>query len=322
MLKFSDPVRRCSSAVGRFLLEWYCSCESYCCFPAVYKGLLPREWREENIRIRQTLAIEEYPFLSPKNRKPRLLDDLWPQLWGLTSTLNDILARVPQLKTMKGRQRKVITANLESEFQRFYRDFVSFINSSLVIEVLQPLYSLDKTASKHATCCPIPPFVPRYFEYPPAGVLHLLIQCLKTWMRFTLHPSLRSEPDFELEVLDLEDQDAESYSFELCRTFAGIERQFDDNPAVLFPCFVPMTMAAVTCPPNVRPWMSSKLRHFEEQCQICVNTVKSNLTVLWNMPEIATEGFGARQLEIASDVPVASEDLEIAVSSGNVDVNL
>lgn len=139
---------------------------------------------------------------------------------------------------------------------------------------------------------------------------------------FTLHQSLRSDLDIELEVPDLEDQDAVSFSFELCRTFAGIERQFDDNPAVLYPCFVPMTMAAVACTPNVRRWMSSKLRHFEEQGQICVNTVRRNIAVSWNMPEIVTEGFGGRLLEKGSDVQVVSEDLEITLGSENVNVDL
>src|SRR5208282_1361574 len=105
MVRFSDPVRLCSTAVGRFLLEWYCMCEGYCCMRAAYGMLLPSEWRQENVRIRQQLAIEEYPFLAPKDRKPRLLEDLWAQLWGLIPRLLDILAIIPRLKTMKSRRR-------------------------------------------------------------------------------------------------------------------------------------------------------------------------------------------------------------------------
>ena len=192
---------------------------------------------------------------------------------------------------MKRRRRTEMAVYLQSEFQQFYRDFAEFINSSPVMEVLQPLPSLSMTASKHVDCCPPPPFIPHFFQYPPAGIFHLLIQCLKTWMRFSLYPSLRAELEFELEVADL--QDATFYSFELCRTFAGIEHQFDHNNAVIFPCFVPMVMAALSCSPNIRPWMLAKLRHFEEQGQICHDSVKKSLAVLWNMPEIATEGFGA-----------------------------
>ena len=170
---------------------------------------------------------------------------------------------------MKRRRRTEMAVHLQSKFQQFYRDLIDFINSPPVIEILQPLPSLNMTASKHAHCCPAPPFIPRFFQYPPAGIFHLLIQCLMTWLRFTLYPSLPAELEFELKVADLQDRDVTSYSFELCRTFAGIEYQFDHNTAVIYPCFVPMVMAAISCSPNVRPWMLAKLRHFEEQGQIC-----------------------------------------------------
>ena len=89
-----------------------------------------------NVRVRGTLAREEYPFLSQSDRKPRLLEDLWVQLSGLTPYLVDILATILQLKKMKGRQRVKIAAYLQSEFQQFYRDFTSFTNSSAVMEVV------------------------------------------------------------------------------------------------------------------------------------------------------------------------------------------
>ena len=135
MLRFSDPVRLSSTAVGRFLLEWYCICEGFCCMRAAYGMLLPSEWRQENVRIRQKLAIEEYSFLAHKDRKPRLLDDLWAQLWSLIPRLLDVLATIPQLKTMKCRRRREMAVYLQSEFQQFYRDFADFINSSPVRDV-------------------------------------------------------------------------------------------------------------------------------------------------------------------------------------------
>ena len=76
MLKFSDPVRHCSTVVGRFLLEWYCSCEDYCCMRSAYGMLLSSEWRQENVRIRRKLAIAEYSRLAQKDHKPRLLERL------------------------------------------------------------------------------------------------------------------------------------------------------------------------------------------------------------------------------------------------------
>src|SRR5208282_789403 len=176
MIRFSDPVRLCSTTVGRFLLEWYCICEGYCCMRAAYKMLLPIEWRQENVRIRQKLAIEEYSFLAQKDRKPRLLEDLWAQLLSLIPHLVDILAIIPQLKTMKRRRRIEMAVYLQSEFQQFYRDLADFINSPPVMEILQSLPYLDMTASKHVDCCPPPPFIPHFFQYPPADIFHLQIQ--------------------------------------------------------------------------------------------------------------------------------------------------
>jgi hypothetical protein len=98
-----------------------------------------------------------------------------------------------------------------------------------------------------------------------------------------------------------------SYSFELCKTFAGIEHQFHHNIAVIFPCFVPMVMAAVSCSPNVRPWILAKLRHFKEQGQICNDIIKKSLAVSWNMPEIATEGLGISLPDNSSNTLVFSD---------------
>jgi hypothetical protein len=319
ILRFSDPVRLCSTAVGRFLLEWYCLCEGYCCLRAAYRRLLPSEWRQENVRTRQKLAIREYAFLAQKDRKPRLLEDLWAQLWGLIPRLLDVLATIPQLKTMKRRQRTDMAVHLQSEFQQFYRDFAHFINSSPVMEILQPLPSLSMTTSKHVNCCPPPPFIPHFFQYPHAGLFHLLIQCLKAWMRFSLYPSLCAELGFEPTVAGL--QDTTFYSFEVCRTFAGIERQFDHNNAVIFPCFVPMLQAALSCSPNVRPWMLAKLRHFEEHGQICPDFIKKSLALFWNMPEIATEGFGVSMRDNSSDVRVVEEVVDITINLENVKLN-
>ena len=53
---------------------------------AAYRMLLPIEWRQENVRIRQKLAIEEYPFLAQKDRKPRLLEDSVGSIMGFDST--------------------------------------------------------------------------------------------------------------------------------------------------------------------------------------------------------------------------------------------
>jgi hypothetical protein len=119
---------------------------------AAYGMLLSIEWRQENVRIRQKPAIEEYPLLAKTEREPRLLEDLWTQLWSLNPHLIDILATISQLKRMKSRQRTEIAIHLQLKFQKFYRDFTNFVNSPSVTEMLQPLHSPNSPSEKVLYC--------------------------------------------------------------------------------------------------------------------------------------------------------------------------
>ena len=87
--------------------------------------MLPIEWREENVRVRQMLASFEYPTLSATERKPRLLADLWPQLWVLIFRLADIFSRVPKRDERK------------SEFQKSF----SFLNYNNLISISRNLFT-------------------------------------------------------------------------------------------------------------------------------------------------------------------------------------
>jgi hypothetical protein len=280
MLRFSGPARLCSTAIGRCLFNWFCIYED--CMRIPNKKLLPEGWRQGNLLGRRKL-MEQNLFLSQEDYISQLLDVSWAELWCLTPRLLEILATIAQLKLMK-HPRTETAVRLQSEFQRFYGNFAKYITSSPVMEVLRPLPPFSMITSKHRDCCLPPPFSPHFFQDPHAGFLHLLIQYLKIRMRFLLYLLLNAELEFELEVADL--QDATFYSFELCRTFAGIECQFDRNNAIIFPCFAPMVMAALNCSPKLRPWVFAKLRHFEEQGQICADVVKESLARLWEMPEI------------------------------------
>ena len=77
-----------------------------------------------------------------------------------------------------------------------------------------------------------------------------------------------------------------------------------------------MVMAALSCPPNVRPWMLAKLRHFEEHGQICHGSIKKSLAVLWNMPKIAMDGFGVSPRDNSSYVLVV--DITVGVGKANL----
>ena len=315
MQKFSDPVQRCSTVVGRVLLEWYCGVEDYCCFLGAYKTLLPAEWRRENVRIRQILAHEEYPRIPPEERKARLLDDLWPQLWALVPTLGDVLATIPLLKTLEGRERFELAAHLTGELRQFQSDFTGFLKSPHVLEVLQPaLPAHSSFVSKHDNCCPRLPFIPALFQFVPAGIFQLVLYSIQTYVRATLYPTLRATFEFDNVIAELEDEDATFYVVEVCRTFAGIECQHANNPDVIFPCFSPLIVASLPCPPSLRPWLWCKLSH-AENLGLRFDSVKRNLAALWEMPDILKDGFSKRP-ESCSHQP------EWTLGDGDVDVNI
>jgi hypothetical protein len=295
MQRFSNPVQHCSTPIGRSLLEWYCSVEDYCCFLAAYKALLPAEWRRENVRIRQVLAHEEYPRLPPDEHRPRLLDDLWAQFWALLPALGSVLATIPLLKNLEERERIEVAVLLFGELRQFQRDFVGFLQSPHVLEILQPAPSSPLSFDhNHDHCCPPLAVVPDLFQYPPAGIFQLVLQCIQTYTRAILYPTLRAALGFNHVIMELEDEDAAFFSVELCRTFAGVECQNADNPEVIFQCFSPLIISALTCPPSLRKWLWCKLAH-AENLGLRFDGIKGKLSVLWDMPDILTGGFCSPQ---------------------------
>src|SRR5436190_15701600 len=100
MQTFSNPMQHNSTAIGRWLLEWYFCKEGYCCFNAAYKPPLSIAWRNASVFIRQSLARDEYPRLSPEERIFRLIDDLWAQFRSFLAVDHDMQLGLLQLKTM------------------------------------------------------------------------------------------------------------------------------------------------------------------------------------------------------------------------------
>src|SRR5271154_4889674 len=126
MQKMSTPVQQSSTILGRSLLEWFCNFEDYCCFLSAGTVLLPEIWRYENVRIRQSHAELDYPGLSLLDRKARLLDDLWPQLWAMIPQLSYLLARIPPLKSLQGLERSYQAEQLQSDLITFHEKFEAF----------------------------------------------------------------------------------------------------------------------------------------------------------------------------------------------------
>lgn len=316
MQKFSDPVQHCSTTVGRVLFELFCTMEDYCCVLAAYKALLPAEWRRENVRIRQLLAHEEYPRVTPEERKPRLLDDLWAQLWALCPALTDIVSTVPLLKTLEGQERIDVAAHLMRELRHFMRDWRGFLASPHVVEILLPAPSTPLSfCYKHAHCCPPLPFTPELFTFPPAGFLRVKLLCIEMYIRETIYPLLRAELGPDEVIVELSDENVTSV--EVCRSYAGLEHYYADNPDFNVPCFTPLVLTALSCPPSLRPWLWCKLVHAED-LGLRFESIKQNLAQLWDMPEILTEGFSLFQGNSLHRPISGCDDVEIKVNTRNV----
>ena len=284
MKNFTTPIRLCSTPIGRSLLEWYCGVEDYCCSLAAYHAVLDDpHWRMENKKIRQELAHAEYPLLAAGDRKPRLLDDLWPQFRALTPALSSIVYMIPVMQKMDSKERPRVAARLMGELQRFVLDLKGFLESSHVIEVLTLQRTAKPICSQHEDCCPIPPFQPTLLQFAPAGIFLCSLQSTQAYVRGVVYPALRAE--FDETIPELEGLDASYYSAEVCQAYAGTELQFGNRPDIILACFAQLIIAARSCPPPMRRWLWSKLRHAED-LGLRFESVKRQLADAWNMPEL------------------------------------
>jgi hypothetical protein len=319
--KFSDPVQYSCTPLGRSLLGWYCILEDYCCLLSAYTPLLPDEWREQNVRIRQILAREDYPRLSTNERKPRLLDDLWAQLFSLVSPLIYVVAGIPLLKNLEGEERSKAAVQLEAKLKRFETDFMAFAKSRHALEVLEPS-THTISPYHHSRCCPPFPYAPIVLQYPPAGIFQMVIYCTITYINSLVYPSIHARIDSNQKAKVLKVEDGTFYCIETCRTFAGIEYSYYDDPDALFPCFSPMSLAAaMTCPPSLRMWMWCKLAHFEMLGQFSFEALKQNLAVLWGAPEILTHDFSPLSYNAQDKSWVSlGDDVGVTAILGNVNL--
>lgn len=186
-----------------------------------------------------------------------------------------MLAGIP---TLKKDRTPLAVARLELGLDIFQDELERFTQSPEVAEILQ-LSPSFVVSSTHAECCPPLPFIPYVLQFPPAGYLRLYLFALRNYLHIFVEPSLRDKP-IEAD---------ESYAYEVCRTFAGIELSFDKD--ALLPCFSTMCLAGLSCPSNVRMWLWYKLAHFEELGQFTIEPIKKVLSVLWDMPTLVAEGF-------------------------------
>jgi hypothetical protein len=296
--KVTNPVQLCSGIVGRSLLEWFIPFENHCCIIALYKLLLPRVWREEDVRIRHKIAIVEYPHLSDSERKARILDDVWPESWLNLPDLADIAYHTSKLKSLAAGARSTLAIELRTKLTCFEEKFEQFVNLPHVLEVLEPTTYPSSHPSKHANCCPPPPFIPYTLQFPPAGILRIVLFGTRCIIQSFLRPPIYDACGSAAELPKLD----ETYAIEICRTFAGIEDALGDNPDSCLPLFAALITAIPTCPQELRLWFWYKLAHFEQLGLATFNKpIMENYAKLWNITDIRPEIKGMSESISARD---------------------
>jgi hypothetical protein len=261
--------------------------EDYCCFLSADKALLPITWRNQNHRVRQRLAKEEYPHLPEEQRIPRYLDDIWQQ-YETSAVVGYIQHDILKLATLPPVEREQTALKLEAILRQCDTNLKAHIEVDPLQVFREPMTPHLPPLAQHRECCPPPPFTPRVFAYPPAGAFLMVILAAQAYNRKVLHPLLRSANP---SIPPLEDNDLHGIAREMCRTFAGMEYAYQNNPDELLPSFVLLGMAAMVCAPDVRDWIRHKMAHFEEQGCFYFKPVRKNIATEWNMREIETQGF-------------------------------
>ena len=198
-------------------------------------------------------------------------------------------------------------------------------NSPLVKEVLSEAEPPFTFRSHHTACCPPLPFVPYIFQFPPAAYLRLSIFATQTYLRAIVYPLLRAEGVSDSDASEFQNTDkalASSFAYEQCRSFAGIEAAFGDNQDNLFPCLSSLPISGMSCAPEIRMWLWYKLAHFEDLGQFSLDPIKKHLSVWWDMPSLATEGFGSWKWEPPEQqIRVLNvEDVDIATQMARLEI--
>jgi hypothetical protein len=296
MKRYTTAIEQPSTALGRSILEWFFGFEDIYCIFAAYKSMLPTFWRNEDIRIRASIAEMEYKYLTADQRIPRILDDVWAQMYISGYQLREILEETPRLKSLDGIEKIRLATELESNLRKFDNRFKQFMCSPLVLEVLEPS-QFD---------VPYDVVEPCFYKYPPVATFKVAALCLQTYIRSSLHPLLCAGME---EYKELEGTAAE-LAVEICRAYAGLE--ICESDEILIPCHSSLIISGFTCPVELRMWVYSKLLQLESLGQCMAEPFKRNLAAVWNMPDLATTFQEGRLEELIEDLEEVSleEDLE------------
>ena len=299
-----------STIIGKSLLNWYCVLEDYYAFSTTNRGPLPRAWRKE--RHYQTSDRRRSIGGSDENPKARVLNDLWQEYRAMVPDIIDVIAELKTLSSLDPVQKLTTEKRLLAQLQIFQRNFAFFTESSEFLNTLQFTVVESPPSYLQAGGCPPAPFRSYQFDYPPAGLLNLVCNCVELIVRGVYLPVLNHSFSDPLKV-NLEKDVTESYAYEVCQAYAGLEVSFQNNQDQMIPCFSPLFTAAFCCPPRLRTWVWHKLAHYEQFFPTTVKHGRKQLAAMWKLPTLDSDGFGAwkkRPPELRTDDGYNAEDID------------
>ena len=275
------------------MLDWYWNLEHYASHVLLRPLILPLFWRTEARRIRHELKEKEYPFLSPEVRYARILDDLLQEAWTIMPAYNEIFLTLAGIKRFHGQELKDEVRTLEQNIV-FVWDFLTKLlespEASSVFEAEE--VPAESYSSRHARCCPIPPFSSIFrFTYPPAALVKIVLLSTGAYLRSAMYKAARQAGCY-IDAFETPNNRIrmEEIVYDICRTFAAIEESLREYPGALIPVFFPFVTIGFICKRQYRPWYWHKLGHFEELGSY-IDPVKRMVAIFWGMPELLTKGF-------------------------------
>lgn len=285
--------------------------ENYYCFSSANETFLPRQWRSELIRQRETRSTP--PTLAGDEYKAAVLHELWEEYDDILPEYFELTAGLKAIPSLSGKEKEKAEGLLRSKLHLFNRQVLQFVESPRFIEVCQqlpapsPPFPLPKDF--HRDCgCPPPPFQPVFSAFPPAGGLHLVCICIEVMITLVPSPILLKPPPSQIEDAqsdtsksDLLKDIAEHHVYDLCRIFAGLEITYSHTPDFLLPSYTSLLVAAFACPLPLRRWLGFKLAHMEESYNVystsaermLFQATRQVLANIWEMPSLVKRGFRA-----------------------------
>lgn len=286
----SSATQLCSSALGRNLFKWYGLIEDECCLLLGCRPALPKAWRQEDLRIRRFIAASEYSQVSKDQLQSRILDDVLQGIMAIVPNMADVLATIPELKGSIGEKRMKMIDHIQSKLIYILDYLESLRTSRPVMQLFQTIEVGFPYRATDSACCPELPFSPIRFLYPPAGVVFICFLAIRNYIMVMLYAPIQAD-GVRIERLELESKFDEHNAYEMCRAYAAIEGEFDDDLSCLLSCFRPMTVAGLSCPTGLRRWYWHKLGHLEGLGATYIEPVKRYISVVLGLPEILTLGF-------------------------------